>query len=333
MGEKKLHCNTKKNPPLPPFTKGGMGGFIATRDAYGEALLELGEERADVVVLDADLSGSTKTGKFAKAFPERFYNMGVSEQDLIGTASGLSLTGKLPFASTFAVFETGRAWEQIRQTVCYSNLNVKLVATHSGITVGEDGASHQAIEDVALMRVLPNMTVIVPSDGNETRQVVNAIADYIGPVYVRLGRAKVPAVMPDNYEFKIGKAYTFHTGRDANIVAMGIMVPISLEAARILKHEGIDTGVINMSTVKPLDTKTLLKVSKACKLIVTAEEHSIIGGLGSAVSEFLSENYPTKVCRIGLMDDFGCSGTPEELLKLYGLTPENIVKTIKEALT
>jgi transketolase len=332
MGERKLHCNTKINPPLPPFTKGGMKGFIATRDAYGEALLELGEKRAEVVVLDADLSGSTKTGKFAKAFPERFYNLGVSEQDLIGTASGLSLTGKLPFASTFAVFETGRAWEQIRQTVCYSNLNVKLVATHSGITVGEDGASHQAIEDVALMRVLPNMTVIVPSDGNETRQVVNAIADYIGPVYVRLGRAKVPAVMPDDYEFKIGKAYTFHTGRDANIVAMGIMVSISLEAARILKYERIDTGVINMSTVKPLDTKTLLKVSKACKLIVTAEEHSIIGGLGSAVSEFLSENYPTKIRRVGLLDDFGCSGTPEELLRLYGLTPENIVKTIKEAL-
>ena len=323
----------KSNPPTPPLVKEGKGEFIATRDAYGEALLELGKKRADVVVLDADLSGSTKTGKFAKAFPERFYNLGVSEQDLIGTASGLSLAGKLPFASTFAVFETGRAWEQIRQTVCYSNLNVKLVATHSGITVGEDGASHQAVEDVALMRVLPNMTVIVPSDGNETRQVINAIADYYGPVYVRLGRAKVPAVMPDDYKFKLGKAYTFHMGRDVNIVAMGIMVSMSLEAARILKDEGIDTGVINMSTVKPLDTKTLLKVSKACKLIVTAEEHSIIGGLGSAVSEFLSENYPTKIRRIGLIDDFGCSGSPEELLKFYGLTPDNIVKTIKEALT
>jgi transketolase len=323
----------KSNPPTPPLVKEGKGGFIATRDAYGEALLELGEKRADVVVLDADLSGSTKTGKFAKAFPERFYNLGVSEQDLIGTASGLSLAGKLPFASTFAVFETGRAWEQIRQTVCYSKLNVKLVATHSGITVGEDGASHQAVEDVALMRVLPNMAVIVPSDGNETRQVINAIADYSGPVYVRLGRAKVPAVMPDDYKFKLGKAYTFHRGRDANIVAMGIMVSMSLEAARILKDEGLDTGVVNMSTVKPLDTKTLLKVSKACKLIVTAEEHSIIGGLGSAVSEFLSENYPTKIRRIGLIDDFGCSGSPEELLKFYGLTPDNIVKTIKEALT
>jgi transketolase len=304
----------------------------ATRDAYGEALLELGKKRVDVVALDADLSGSTKTGKFAKAFPERFYNLGVSEQDLVGTASGLSLTGKLPFASTFAVFETGRAWEQIRQTVCYSNLNVKLVATHGGITVGEDGASHQATEDVALMRVLPNMTVIVPSDGNETRQVVHAIADYYGPVYVRLGRAKVKPVMPDDYEFKIGKAYVLHMGRDANIVATGLMVSIALEAARILKDEGIDTGVINMSTIKPLDTETLLKISKACRLIVTAEEHSIIGGLGSAISEFLSENCPIKVRRIGIVDNFGCSGTPEELLKLYGLTPDNIVKTIKEAI-
>jgi transketolase len=332
MAEKKLHCNTKKKPPSPPFTKGGMGGFIATRDAYGEALLELGKKRDDVVVLDADLSGSTKTGKFAKAFPNRFYNLGVSEQDLIGTASGLSLTGKLPFASTFAVFETGRAWEQIRQTVCYSNLNVKLVATHSGITVGEDGASHQATEDVALMRVLPNMTVIVPSDGNETRQVINAIADYYGPVYVRLGRAKVPVVMPDDYEFQIGKAYTFHLGRDANIVAMGIMVSMALEASKILKREGIDTGVINMSTVKPLDKKVLLKASKACKLIVTAEEHSVIGGLGSAVSEFLSENYPIKIHKMGMMDSFGCSGAPEELLKHYGLTSDNIVRTIKKSL-
>src|SRR4030042_6158354 len=200
----------KTNPPLPPFTKGGQGGIkIATRDAYGEALLELGKSRADVVVLDADLSGSTKTGKFAKAFPERFYNVGVSGQDLIGPASGLSLAGKLPFASTFAVFETGRAWEKIRQTVFYSNLNVKLVATHSGVTVGEDGASHQAIEDVALMRVLPNMTVIVPADGPETRQVIHAVVDYYGPVYVRLGRSKVPSVMPGGDAFKIRKATAF----------------------------------------------------------------------------------------------------------------------------
>lgn len=305
---------------------------LATRDAYGEALLELGKRRKDVVVLDADLSGSTKTGKFAKAFPDRFCNVGIAEQDLIGTASGLALSGKLPFASTFAVFETGRAWEQIRQTICYSNLNVKLVATHGGISVGEDGASHQATEDVGLMRVLPNMTVIVPCDAYETGQVINAIAEYNGPVYVRLGRAKVPSVMPDDYEFKIGRAYTFHRGRDANIVAMGIMVSIALEAAKILSKEGIDTGVINMSTVKPLDGESLLDAAKACKLIVTAEEHSIIGGLGSAVSEFLSENYPILIRRIGLKDTFGCSGTPEELFKLYGLTADDIVKTIKDAL-
>ncbi len=307
--------------------------FIATRDAYGEALLELGKKRPDLVVLDADLSGSTKTEKFAKTFPERFFNLGVSEQDLIGTAGGLSLAGKMPFASTFAVFETGRAWEQIRQTICYSNLNVKLVATHSGITVGEDGASHQAIEDIALMRVLPNMTVVVPSDGYETKQVINAIADYYGPVYVRLGRAKVPVVMPDDYNFKIGKAYTFKLGRDVNIIATGIMVAKALEAAETCKNDGIDVGVINMSTIKPLDTEILLEASKQCSLIVTAEEHSIIGGLGSAVCEFLSELNPIKVIRIGIKDDFGCSGSPDELLKLYGLTSDDIVKTIKESIT
>jgi transketolase len=306
---------------------------IATRDAYGEALLELGRLRKDIVVLDADLSGSTKTGKFARAFPERFYNVGISEQDLIGTASGLSLTGKVPFASTFAVFETGRAWEQIRQTVCYSYLNVKLVATHSGITVGEDGASHQSLEDVALMRVLPNMTVIVPADALETKQVIHTVADYNGPVYVRLGRAKVPVIMPDGYTFRIGESFTFHLGKHANIVAMGIMVSISLEAAKLLGAEGIDVGVINMSTVKPLDTGALMKAASSCSLIVTAEEHSIIGGLGSAVSEFLSEYSPTKILRIGIKDNFGCSGSPDELLHLYGLTPYNLARSVKEALS
>ncbi len=309
------------------------GKAVATRDAYGEALLELGRKRSDVVVLDADLSGSTKTGKFAKAFPERFFNLGVSEQDMIGTASGLSLAGKLPFASTFAVFETGRAWEQIRQTVCYSNLNVKLVATHSGVTVGEDGASHQAIEDVALMRVLHNMTVIVPADGNETRQVIHAIAEHYGPVYVRLGRSKVPQVMPDDYTFRIGKAYPFHIGKDANIIAMGIMVSAALDAAEMLKENGIDAGVVNMSTVKPLDTEILLKAVEACGILMTAEEHSVTGGLGGAVSEFLAENHPAKVLRTGIRDDFGCSGTPEELLKLYGLTADDIAKTIREAIS
>ena len=308
------------------------GQAVATRDAYGAALLELGARNDRVVVLDADLSGSTKTIKFAKAFPERFFNMGISEQDMIGTAGGLSLTGKIPFASTFAIFETGRAWEQIRQTICYSNLNVKLVATHGGITVGEDGASHQALEDVALMRVVPNMTVIVPSDGFETKQVIDTIAEYEGPVYVKLGRAKVPAVMPEDYKFQIGKAHTFNIGKDVNIIANGIMLPAALKARDILSQEGIAAGVINMSTVKPLDTTALLEAAKNSKLIVTAEEHSVIGGLGSAVTEFLSENYPMPVKRIGTNDTFGCSGKPDELLKLFGLTAEDIVKTIKTAL-
>jgi transketolase len=305
---------------------------VATRNAYGEALLELGTRNKDIVVLDADLSGSTKTGKFAKAFPDRFYNVGVSEQDLIGTASGLALTGKRPFASTFAVFETGRAWEQIRQTVCYSHLNVKLVATHSGITVGEDGASHQAIEDVALMRVLPHMVVVVPADAHETKQVIHTLSDYHGPVYVRLGRANVPIVTPDTYVFKLGRAFPFHIGKDVNIIAMGIMVSAALEAAATLKRYGIDAGVVNMSTVKPLDSKTLLKAAKACRLLVTAEEHSVIGGLGSAVTECLSETFPMRIKRIGIMDNFGCSGTPDGLLELHGLTAQHIVKTIRKSL-
>jgi len=304
---------------------------IATRDAYGNALLELGRRRDDVVVLDADLSGSTKTGKFARAFPERFFNIGISEQDMIGTAGGLSLTGKLPFASTFAIFETGRAWEQIRQTICYSRLNVKLVATHGGITVGEDGASHQALEDIALMRVIPDMTVIVPADGLETEQVINAVAEYSGPVYVRLGRAKVPVVMPEDYRFRIGKAYTFHTGRDANIIATGIMVAAALEARQVLGAEGLDVGVINMSTIKPIDEDAVLEAAEASGLIVTAEEHSIIGGLGGAVCEVVSEKRPVIVKRIGVRDEFGRSGKPDELLRFYGLTAFDIIKAIKEA--
>jgi transketolase len=295
----------------------------ATRDEYGEILLELGKKRSDIVVLDADLSCSTKTGKFAKAFPERFFNMGIAEQDMIGTAAGFALTGKVPFASTFAVFETGRAWDQIRLTVCYSNTNVKLVATHGGITVGEDGASHQALEDVALMRALPNMTVIVPADAAETASVISTIADYKGPVYVRLGRAKVPYIVPDDYQFCIGKALTFHIGKDVNIVAAGIMVAPAKKAAEMLVKEGVDAGVINMSTIKPLDGEALLRAAKNSKLI---------GGLGGAVSEFLSENHPVRVKRIGIQDTFGCSGTSDELLKFHGLTAEDIVKTVKTAL-
>jgi transketolase len=308
------------------------GQAVATRDAYGAALLELGKSNKNIVVLDADLSGSTKTKGFSKAFPERFFNMGISEQDMIGTAGGLSLTGKVPFASTFAVFETGRAWEQIRQTLCYSHLNVKLAATHSGITVGEDGASHQSLEDIALMRVLPGMTVIVPADGFETKQAIDAAAEFEGPVYIRLGRSKVPAVMPKDYKFQIGKAYTYSLGKDATIVAAGIMVSAALEAKEILSKEGIDAGVINMSTIKPLDGGALLAAADKSKLILTAEEHSIIGGLGSAVAEFLSENHPTKVVKIGMRDTFGCSGPPKELLQLYGLTAANMAETIKESL-
>lgn len=301
------------------------GVAIATRDAYGETLAELGKRNEDIVVLDADLSGSTKTKKFSKLFPNRFFNIGISEQDMVGTASGLSLTGKIPFASTFAIFETGRAWEQIRQTVCYSNLNVKLVATHGGLTVGEDGASHQSLEDIALMRVLPSMTVIVPADGFETQHVIDTIAEYKGPVYVRLGRSKVPPVMPSDYKFLIGKAHTFNIGSDVTIIANGIMVSAALEARDILKTKGIDAGVINMSTIKPLDTGALLEAASKTKLIITAEEHSIIGGLGGAVSEFLSENHPIQVKRIGVRDSFGCSGKPDELLKLFGLTSDDIV--------
>jgi transketolase len=285
----------------------------ATRNAYGNALLELGRTRPEIVALDADLSGSTKTGKFAKEFPDRFFNMGIAEQDMVGTAAGLALSGKIPFASTFAVFETGRAWDQIRLTVCYSNTNVKLVATHGGITVGEDGASHQALEDVALMRALPNMTVIVPADATETAAVIKSVADTRGPVYVRLGRAKVPYVMPDDYAFTPGKAYVFHIGKDVNIIANGIMVGIAKDAASALAKDGIDAGVINMSTVKPLDEGVLLSAAKSSGLVVTAEEHSVIGGLGSAVSEYLSENCPVTVKRIGINDSFGCSGNAGDL--------------------
>ncbi|MCX8030480.1 MAG: transketolase family protein [Thermodesulfovibrionales bacterium] len=306
---------------------------IATRDVYGETLAELGALNKDIVVLDADLSSSTKTKKFSRLFPDRFFNIGISEQDMICTASGLSLTGKIPFASTFAIFATGRAWEQVRQTVCYSNLNVKIVATHGGLTVGEDGASHQSLEDLALMRVLPNMTVIVPADGFETKQVIEEIVNYVGPVYVRLGRAKVPPVMPESYRFKIGKAYIFNVGLDVNIIASGIMVSMALNAAQELRTQGVDVGVVNMSTIKPLDTEALLMVAQKSKFIITAEEHSVIGGLGGAVSEFLSEVYPIKIKKVGVNDSFGLSGKPDELLEFFGLTNKRIVDMILKELS
>jgi len=305
---------------------------IATRDAYGDALAALGKKRDDVVVLDADLSGSTKTVKFAKVFPERFFNVGIAEQDLIGTAAGLALGGKLPFASTFAVFATGRAWEQVRQSVCYPNLNVKIVASHAGITVGEDGGSHQSVEDIAVMRVLPNMTVIVPADGPETLQAIEAVAEYKGPCYVRVGRNKVPTISPENYTFKIGKALVLHEGKEAAIIATGLMVAEALKARDLLKAEGIDAGVINMSTIKPLDVDAIAAAAKRCGAIVTAEEHSIIGGLGGAVAEALAETTPVPMVRIGVKDTFGTSGDQEGLMKHYGMSAQDIATAVKEVM-
>lgn len=309
-----------------------QGQKIATRDAYGDALVELGKKRNDVVALDADLSGSTKTSKFAKAFPDRFFNIGIAEQDMMGTAAGLAIGGKLPFASTFAVFATGRAWEQIRQSICYPNLNVKIVASHAGVTVGEDGGSHQSVEDIAVMRVLPHMTVIVPADGVETAQAIEAIAEHTGPCYVRTGRNKVPVVCPPGYRFRIGKAHELHAGKDVTIIATGIMVAEALKARDLLLSEGIDSGVINMSTLKPLDAGAVIAAAKRCGAVVTAEEHSIIGGLGSAVAEVLAESHPAPMARIGIRDQFGTSGDPEGLLRHYKLSAADIVAGAKEAI-
>jgi transketolase len=309
-----------------------MSKKIATREAYGKALAKLGENNKNVVVLDADLSKSTKTSEFLSKYPERFFNMGIAEQNLMGVSAGLAASGKIPFASTFAVFASGRAFEVIRNSICYPKLNVKICATHAGITVGEDGASHQAIEDMAIMRSLPNMTVVSPSDGVSTEKLINAVADYYGPVYVRLGRLGVPVIYDDSAEFEIGKAVEVHSGDDVTVIATGLMVGEALEAAKILKEEGINVRVIDMHTIKPLDNETVLKAAKETKLIITAEEHNIIGGLGSAVSEFLSENYPVKVIKIGMKDTFGESGNPAELMEKYGLTSNSIVETIKNFL-
>ena len=305
---------------------------IATRDAYGDALVSLGKKRNDVVVLDADLSGSTKTSKFAKAFPDRFFNIGIAEQDMMGTAAGLAIGGKLPFVSTFAVFATGRAWEQVRQSICYPNLSVKIVASHAGVTVGEDGGSHQSVEDIAVMRVIPHMTVIVPADGPETVQAIEAVAEHKGPCYVRVGRNKVPTLYGPDYKFKIGKAHVFNEGKDAAIIAAGIMVAEALKARELLKAEGIDAGVINLSTIKPLDADAVIAAAKRCGAIVTAEEHSIIGGLGGAVAEALAESAPVPMVRIGVKDAFGTSGGGEGLLKHYGLLAADVAAAVKEVI-
>lgn len=306
---------------------------IATREAYGKALVKLGEKNDNIVVLDADLSKSTKTHDFKIEFPDRFFNMGIAEQNLIGAACGLSTAGKIPFASTFAMFATGRAYEVIRNSVCYPKLNVKVCATHAGLTVGEDGASHQSIEDIALMRVIPNMTVLVPADAEETEQMIFAAAEYEGPVYVRLGRSGVPALFDDNYKFEIGKGSVLKEGSDVTIIACGIMVAEALDAQAQLALDGISARVINMSTIKPIDKDLILESAKKTKLIVTAEEHSVIGGLGSAVSEVVAEEVPAIIKKVGVKDTFGESGTPAELLKKYGLTSDDIVETVKNSLS
>ena len=304
----------------------------ATREAYGEALVELGKINENVVVLDADLSGSTKTSVFKKAFPERHFNVGIAEADLIGTAAGFAACGKIAFASTFAMFAAGRAFEQIRNTVAYPKLNVKIAPTHAGISVGEDGGSHQSVEDIAIMRAIPGMVVLSPADATETKKMVFVAAEYDGPVYIRMGRLGVPVLFDDNYDFQIGIVNTLRDGNDVTIAATGLMVAEALKAAEELEKEGISVRVINVGTIKPLDGETILKAAQETKFIVTAEEHSVIGGLGSAVSEFLSEVHPTKVKKVGIYDKFGQSGTGEELLQKYELTAEKLISVIKENL-
>ena len=310
-----------------------MADKMATREAYGKTLAKLAVEKDNVVVLDADLSKSTKTADFKKVAPERFFNMGIAEGNMMAVAAGISTCGKVVFASTFAIFAAGRAFEQIRNSICYPKLNVKVCATHAGITVGEDGASHQSVEDISLMRSIPNMTVISPSDSVETEAAIRAVAEMKGPCYVRLGRSAVP-VINDNpeYKFEIGKGVTLREGKDATIVATGIMVDAALEAYNLLVEKGIKVRVVNIHTIKPIDAEILVDAARQTGVIVTAEEHSIIGGLGSAVCEVVSERHPVPVIRVGLKDTFGESGKPAELLKAYGLTAEDIVKAVMKGL-
>ncbi|MCL1979076.1 MAG: transketolase family protein [Methanomassiliicoccaceae archaeon] len=308
------------------------GMKLAQRNYYGKALAELAKKDPNTVVLDADLADSTKTSEFRKAAPGRFIEVGIAEQNMIGVASGLAASGKTVFASTFAVFASGRCWEQIRLAVAYPKLNVKIVATHSGISVGEDGASHQALEDIALMRVLPNMTVISPADAYETYAATMAIAKYNGPVYMRMGRSEVPVVTENDAEFVIGKASVLRQGDDVTLVGTGQMVALCLEAASALLEEGIDAEVINMSTIKPLDKGTLRLSLLKTGCSVTAEEHSIIGGMGAAVAEFLSQEMPVPVEMVGTKDTFGESGAPSELFEKYGLTSKDIEEAAKRAL-
>lgn len=310
-----------------------MSNKMATREAYGKALKDLASTNENIVVLDADLSKSTKTADFKSVAPERFFNMGIAEGNMMGVAAGLSTCGKIPFVSTFAMFAAGRAFEQIRNSICYPKLNVKVCATHAGLTVGEDGASHQAIEDISLMRSIPNMTVINPADAIETDAVIKAIAEMEGPCYVRLGRLAVNNVNDAaTYKFELGKGITLKEGNDVTLVATGIMVEAALEAAEMLAKEDINARVINIHTIKPIDREILVNAAKETGAIVTAEEHNVIGGLGSAVAEVLTEECPVPVLKVGVQDTFGESGKPNELLEAYGLTANNIVEKAKKAI-
>lgn len=299
---------------------------IATRASYGEALAELGGENENVVVLDADLSGATKTSVFAKKFPDRFFDVGIAEQDLMGTATGMATFGKIPYVSTFAVFAAGRAYDQVRNTIAHTNSNVKICATHAGITVGEDGATHQMLEDIGMMKAIPNMTVICPSDDTQTKWIIKEISKIDGPVYVRLSRLATPVIYEEDNQFEIGKGVQIGNGTDATIIAAGVTVAEALKAQEILKGKGIDVRVVDMHTIKPIDKELIIKCAKETKRIITIEDHSTIGGLGSSACDVLSENYPTKVEKMGINDKFGESGKAEELMRFYGIDAQAIVE-------
>lgn len=302
----------------------------ATRQSYGEALLELGKENENVVVFDADLSTATKTSLFAKEFPNRFFDMGIAEQNMISTAAGMATCGKIPYASTFAVFAAGRAYDQIRNSVCYPKLNVKICATHAGITVGEDGATHQMIEDISLMRTLPNMTVISTSDDLQTKWAVKEISKINGPVYLRLSRLATPVIYNENQKFEIGKVVQIGEGTDATIFATGVTVNEAIKAQGILKERNINIRVVDVHTIKPIDKEMIVKCAKETKKLISIEDHNIIGGLGSAISEVLTDECPTKLIRIGIKDTFGKSGKAIELMKYFGITAEDLVKILEQ---